>query len=66
MLEFDEEPPLSFVKNNKSARERPDFVWQELLRLEGLGCIKRVSSRPKIVNPMSVVCECLIKRCLLY
>ena len=57
-LEFDSEPPPSMLANNKSARERPDFVEAELTRLEKLGCIVKVDQRPKVVNPMSVVCEC--------
>ena len=32
-----------------------DFLYEELLRLESLGCIRRVQSRPHIVNPCSVV-----------
>ena len=30
-------------------------MWDELLRLEALGCIQRVVDQPKIVLPMSVV-----------
>ena len=30
-------------------------MYDELLRLENLGCLKRVQSRPHIVNPCSVV-----------
>ena len=41
--------------NNRSARERPEFVKAELARLEKLGCIVKVSQRPRVVNPMSVV-----------
>ena len=56
-LEFDSEPPSSLLPNNKSARERPDFVLAEVARLEKLGCILKVIDRPRIVNPLSVVCE---------
>ena len=59
-LEFDSEPPPSFLPNNRSARERHDFVLRELDRLEKLGCILKVNDRPRVVNPMSVVCEYLI------
>ena len=54
-LEFDREPPPSFTKNNKSALNKKDFVLQELLRLEKLGCIQRVESQPKVVLPLSAV-----------
>ena len=48
-------PPQSFLPNNKSALDKSAFVLEELLRLESLGCIKSVSSRPHIVNPLSCV-----------
>jgi hypothetical protein len=54
-LEFDSEPPPSFVSNNKSARDDPVFVRKELMRLEQLGCLVRVESRPKVVLPLSRV-----------
>ena len=55
-LVFDDEPPPpSILPNNRSAREAPDFVWSELKRLEGLGCIMKVDKRLTVVNPMSVV-----------
>ena len=31
------------------------FVWEEVKRLEALGCIKRVQHRPKCVLPLSSV-----------
>ena len=37
-------PPRSTEQNNKSARLQPDIVKNELLRLEKLGCVRRVSS----------------------
>ena len=48
-------PPSSFLPNNKSALSQESFLYTELLRLEQLGCIRKVSSRPHIVNPCSVV-----------
>ena len=54
-LEFDELPPPSFTKNNKSALNKPEFVYNELLRLEQLGCIQRVQEQPTIVLPLSAV-----------
>ena len=54
-LVFDKEPPMSFTPNNKSALMKKDFMYDELLRLETLGCIRRVSEQPHIVLPLSVV-----------
>ena len=54
-LEFDEEPPDSFTCNNKSALLNKEFVLEELLRLEQLGCIERVDQQPKVVLPLSAV-----------
>ena len=51
----DVSPPSSFLPNNKSALSQKSFLYTELLRLEKLGCIRKVSSRPHIVNPCSVV-----------
>ena len=48
-------PPPSFCKNNKSCLDNRTFVYAELLRLEALGCIKRVKKRPYICLPLSVV-----------
>jgi hypothetical protein len=54
-LEFDMDPPASFLQNNASVKQDPDFVWAELTRLERLGCIRRTESRPWVVNPLSLV-----------
>ena len=35
-------PPSSYCANNKSMLNQRDFAYQELLRLEKLGCISRV------------------------
>ena len=48
-------PPANYHQNNASALAKSDFLYSELIRLESLGCIRRVSSRPHIVNPCSVV-----------
>ena len=48
-------PPPSYRENKKSALNKPSFLHEELLRLESLGCTKRVNSRPHIVNPCLVV-----------
>ena len=54
-LEFDTLPPPSFTDNNRSAKDNMSFVKAELLRLEAIGCIERVVSRPTIVLPLSLV-----------
>ena len=54
-LVFDEVPPKSYTRNNKSALMKNTFVYDESMRLEKLGCIKRVSSQPHVVLPLSVV-----------
>lgn len=48
-------PPPACTRNNKSARERPEFVQEEVKRLEDIGCLKRVFRRPTVVLPLSVV-----------
>ena len=48
-------PPSDFRENNSSALKQNDFLFEELQRLESLGCLRRVQSRPHIVNPCSVV-----------
>jgi hypothetical protein len=48
-------PPSNFRENNRSALSKSFFLYEELLRLESLGCTKRVNSRPHIVNPCSIV-----------
>ena len=48
-------PPPSFEDNNKSALENLDFLLEQLIILERIGCIESVSSRPRIVLPCSVV-----------
>ena len=48
-------PPKFFKPNNKSALSRSDVVYTECMRLEKLGCIRRVDVAPHIVNPVSCV-----------
>jgi hypothetical protein len=55
VFEDDILPPPFYKVNNASALDKPVFLLTELLRLEELGCIKRVPDRPHIVNPCSVV-----------
>ena len=54
-------PPKFYKKNNQSALLKSDFVYAEFLRLEQLGCIKRVDYIPRvpkwvcIYRPRSVI-----------
>ena len=54
-LEFVQPPLPSYTRNNKSALEDPSFVKAELVRLEQLGCLRRVQERPFITLPLSLV-----------
>ena len=42
-LLFVTEPEPSFFKDNQSAKNHPDFVTSEILRLLDQGCVKEVS-----------------------
>ena len=48
-------PPPVFSENNRSALEHSDFLLAELLRLEGIGALTRLSYQPRITLPCSVV-----------
>ena len=52
---FHEIPPSGIACNNRSALKERDFVKAELPRLEALGCIEKVTKRPYLVLPLSVV-----------
>ena len=64
-LEFEVEPPPSCTRNNKSALSQPEFVKTELLRLEQLGCIRRVSLGECVVGCVISLCSVLVC-CALY
>ena len=42
------------LKNNKSARDKTQFVYEEVQKLLSNGCIQEVESRPAVVNPLTV------------
>ena len=48
-------PQGGICVNNKSMLQNNDFAIAELLRLESLGCISRVSTQPFLCLPLSVV-----------
>lgn len=47
-------PKISFIKNNKSARDHPQFVEESIADLLKSGVIKEVTSPPTVVNPLTV------------
>jgi hypothetical protein len=53
-LPFKKLPESIFLKNNKSARESPSFVTNEINSLISKGCITEVHDMPYIVNPLTV------------
>ena len=54
-LPFKSIPPESHEGNNKSARLDMEFVKAEVYRLEALGCVSRVYSKPHLVLPLSSI-----------
>ena len=42
------------LRNNKSARDNPSFVKEEIQKLLGKGCISRVQIKPIFFNPLTV------------
>ena len=50
-----EPPPRAIRPNNKFTLNKPTLLWEELIRLEELGCTKRAFFQPHVVNPSSVV-----------
>ena len=48
-------PQPSYTKNNRSALQEPEFVWNEIRRLCLLGVMNEVEERPHVVNALSVV-----------
>ena len=54
-LNLSEWPKASYLENNKSSLQEPEFVWNELRRLCKLGVMSEVQERPHVINPLSVV-----------
>lgn len=53
-LPFKDLPCTVVLRNNKSARENPSFVCNEIQNLLSLGCITEVKQVPFVVNPLTV------------
>ena len=47
-------PGTSFIKNNKSARDHPEFVSAEIKKLLESGIINEHKHPPPVVNPLTV------------
>ena len=43
-------PTSEYLQNNKSARENPVFVSEEISRLKLSGVLKEVTAKPTVVN----------------
>ena len=54
-------PPIQRSRNNKSGRDNPDFVSNEIKNLLSKGCISKVGSMPYIINPLTVAYNKKIK-----
>ena len=54
-IPFSEIPPSSICQNNRSFLNNSEFGIAELERLNALGCISKVSEKPYIVLPLTVV-----------
>ncbi|XP_069104365.1 LOW QUALITY PROTEIN: uncharacterized protein [Argopecten irradians] len=53
-LPFKEIPPNARLRNNKSARDNLQFVYNEIEKLLRIGCIAEVRVQPRVVNPLTV------------
>ena len=42
------------LKNNKSARDNTQYVYEEVQKLLSCGCMQEVESRPTVVNPLTI------------
>ena len=63
-LLFDQPPPPSYTRNNKSALQYPEFVREEIRKLENMKCVERTEVRPTIVLPLSLVYSNKWRLCL--
>ena len=53
-IPFTEIPPSQKSMNNKSARDNPGFVSDEIRNLLSKGCISKVNYVPTVINPLTV------------
>ena len=53
-IPFKEIPDIQMSKNNKSARDNPKFVEEEIDKLLAKKCISDVQDEPHVTNPLTV------------
>ena len=53
-IPFKEMPPNQKCRNNRSARDNPEFVNKEIKILLAKGCISKVEYTPYVINPLTV------------
>ena len=53
-IPFKEMPPNQKCRNNRSARDNPEFVSKEIKILLAKGCISKVEYTPYVINPLTV------------
>jgi hypothetical protein len=53
-LSFVTTPPKTFLRNNRSSLKEPLFVQQAILDLLLTGCIEKLDTPPRCVNPLTV------------
>ena len=53
-IPFKEMPPNQKCRNNRSARDNPEFVSKEIKILLAKGCISKVGYTPYVINPLTV------------
>jgi hypothetical protein len=53
-IPFKTQPEQMYINNKKSWLKNKDFVASEITNLLNKGCIREVSTKPLIVNPLTV------------
>jgi hypothetical protein len=53
-IPFKEIPQNTFLRNNRSARDNPEFVKAEIQNLLKKGVISEVPEKPHVINPLTV------------
>ena len=56
-IPFKSLPPKYYEKNNKSATDNKDILWEKMLSWEEGNYVKRVTEPPTCISPMSVVTQ---------
>ena len=53
-IPFKTEPEQIYINNNKSSLKKKDFVASEIINLLNKGCTREISTKPLMVNPLTV------------